>query len=49
MLPFFAEFMGVFLFVYVIFATGKWPGIPLTKGGGDTLATTEINSQFEIH
>ena len=35
--------------VLVIFATGKWPGIPLTKGGGDTLATTEINSQFEIH
>ncbi len=23
MLPFFAEFMGVFLFVYVIFATGN--------------------------
>lgn len=33
--------------VLVIFATGQWPGIPLGKGDGGTLATNEITDRFE--
>ncbi|MGI9622344.1 MAG: hypothetical protein ACR2PK_05855 [Acidimicrobiales bacterium] len=33
--------------VLVIFANGKWPGIPLGKNDGGTLATPEITERFE--
>ena len=34
--------------VLVIFANGRWPGIPLgTKGDGATLGTSEITDRFE--
>ncbi|MGI9642609.1 MAG: hypothetical protein ACR2N9_07475 [Acidimicrobiia bacterium] len=35
--------------VLVIFANGRWPGIPLgTKNDGSTLATPEITDRFEV-
>lgn len=33
--------------VLVIFANGRWPGIPLGKNDGGTLATPEITDRFE--
>lgn len=33
--------------VLVIFATGEWPGIPLGKTDGSTLATDEITQRFD--
>jgi hypothetical protein len=32
--------------ILVIFANGNWPGIPLGKNSGDTLATPEITERF---
>ncbi len=34
--------------VLVIFANGRWPGIPLGKNDGGTLATPEITDRFEV-
>ena len=33
--------------VLVIFADSNWEGIPLGKGSGDTLGTSEITDRFE--
>ena len=33
--------------VLVIFANGQCPGIPIGKGSGDTLGTSEITDRFE--
>ena len=32
--------------VLVIFADGRWPGIPLGRGTGDTLGTEELTDRF---
>ena len=33
--------------VLVIFADGRWPGVPLGRGAGDTLGTDELQERFE--
>ncbi len=34
--------------VLVIFATGRWPGIPLGKNDGRTLGTDELTSHYTV-